>query len=217
MSQSGSTQEPRFPEFNKIAKQNIFRAISAARNAAGVQARTKQSYKWVQNKIKDLEKSQSINARDVMKIRQYKADGKKIIGRMYMYSYDPKWKKELPYYDTFPMVFPFNIKNDRIQGLNLHYLPIPLRVRLFDALLTYASNRSFDETTRLRLNYSLLSGVAKMKIAKPCIKEYLNTQFRSIPREIPADEWDIALFLPIARWKKATEAQVWADARKAAR
>ena len=28
-------------------------------------------------------------------------------GKLYMYMYEPKLKKELPYYDRFPMVFPF--------------------------------------------------------------------------------------------------------------
>ena len=29
------------------------------------------------------------------------------IGRMYLFNYDPKYKKELPYYDRFPLIFPF--------------------------------------------------------------------------------------------------------------
>ena len=29
-------------------------------------------------------------------------------GHLYMFAYDPKLKKELPYYDRFPLVFPFS-------------------------------------------------------------------------------------------------------------
>ena len=28
------------------------------------------------------------------------------LGKMYFYSYNPKWKDKLPWYDTFPLVFP---------------------------------------------------------------------------------------------------------------
>ena len=30
------------------------------------------------------------------------------IGGFYLYQYDPKWKDKLPWYDIFPLVFPFD-------------------------------------------------------------------------------------------------------------
>ena len=33
-------------------------------------------------------------------------------GNLYMFFYDPKHKKTLPYYDKFPMVFPFATTED---------------------------------------------------------------------------------------------------------
>ena len=49
-----------------------------------------------------------------------------------MFFYDPKFKKTLPYYDTFPLVLPLETYNDGFLGINMHYLPIPLRVNLLD-------------------------------------------------------------------------------------
>jgi len=57
-------------------------------------------------------------------------------GHLYMFVYDPKTKAELPYYDRFPLVFPFRKTPDGFIGLNMHYLPYPLRINLLDNLLT---------------------------------------------------------------------------------
>ena len=37
---------------------------------------------------------------------------KSVLGKMYFYSYNPKWKNELPWYDTFPLVFPIEKYSD---------------------------------------------------------------------------------------------------------
>ena len=69
---------------------------------------------------------------------------------LYMYMYDPKLKATLPYYDRFPLVFPFSKTPDGFIGLNMHYLPYQLRMVLLDRLLTFRTNARMDETTRLR-------------------------------------------------------------------
>ena len=56
-------------------------------------------------------------------------------GRMYMFSYDPKTKDKLPYYDRFPLVFPFDSAPGGFMGLNLHYLSPMLRARFLDKLM----------------------------------------------------------------------------------
>ncbi len=40
-------------------------------------------------------------------------------GHLYMFVYDPKTKAELPYYDRFPLVFPFRKTPDGFIGLNM--------------------------------------------------------------------------------------------------
>ena len=40
-------------------------------------------------------------------------------GRLNMFIYDPKLKKKLPYYDTFPLVLPLENYNDGFLGIKL--------------------------------------------------------------------------------------------------
>ena len=65
----------------------------------------------------------------------------------------------------------------------------------------YKSNNYMDERTRLKISYDLVSTTRKLKLmAKPCVKRYLNSHVRSKFLEIPSNEWDIALFLPLERF-----------------
>jgi hypothetical protein len=135
------------------------------------------------------------------------------IGRMYMFAYDPKHASTLPYYDRFPLVFPFKKLNDGFLGINLHYLPLILRAKLMDALYDLVNNTSYDETTRLRLTYDILDRTSKFRYFKPCVKHYLNNMIDSRIIFIHPDEWEIALFLPLHRFRNATAAQVHKDSR----
>ena len=66
-----------------------------------------------------------------------------------MFVYAPKFARKLPYYDTFPLVLPIESYSDGFLGINLHYLPIPLRIRLLDRLNDFSNNTKFDESTTL--------------------------------------------------------------------
>ena len=52
-------------------------------------------------------------------------------GKLYMFLYDPKHKETLPYYDMFPLVFPFSKDSTGFTGLNMHYLPYQMRIMLY--------------------------------------------------------------------------------------
>jgi hypothetical protein len=134
-------------------------------------------------------------------------------GFMYLFNYDPKMKDELPYYDRFPLVFPFERTEDGFLGMNLHYIPHLYRARLMDQLYSLTNNTRFDETTKLRATYSMLNSAARYKYFKPCVKRYLNSHVRSRFLEIPSNEWDIALFLPLERFAKSTKNNVYKDSR----
>ena len=73
--------------------------------------------------------------------------GRPSAGRMSLFFYDPKFKKTLPYYDTFPLVLPLEKYDDGFLGINLHYLPIPLRIRLLDRLVDFSNDTNFDDGT----------------------------------------------------------------------
>jgi len=135
---------------------------------------------------------------------------KSVLGKMYFYSYDPKWKNELPWYDTFPLVFPIEKYPDGFLGLNFHYLAPKHRAILMDQLKMFANNKKYDETTKLKLTYNMLKGFTKIKRAKPTVHRYLSSKVKSKYVLVNADEWEVALFLPVERFKKASKKQVWA-------
>jgi len=135
---------------------------------------------------------------------------KSVLGKMYFYSYNPKWKDKLPWYDRFPLVFPIERYPDGFLGLNFHYLSPKDRAILMDQLKGFASNKAFDETTKLRLTYNMLKGFSKIKRAKPTVHRYLTSKVNSKFVLVNADEWEVALFLPVERFAKVSKKRVWA-------
>ena len=120
----------------------------------------------------------------------------------------------MPYYDTFPLVFPINKAKGGFMGLNMHYLPPQLRAQLMDALYSLASDDRYNEDTRLQLSYEVLAKAGQFKAFKPCIKRYLTKHVQSRFIKIESSEWDIALFLPVSQFQKKGARAVWADSRK---
>ncbi len=101
-----------------------------------------------------------------------------------------------------------------ITELNLHYLPLQLRAQLMDALYDITNNNRYDESTKLKLSYSVLKGAEKFKLFQPTFKRYLNSQVRSRFVLIEPAEWDIALWLQSEQFQGASKTKVWADSRK---
>lgn len=133
------------------------------------------------------------------------------IGDMISFVYDPKTKAKLPYYDTFPLVFPIDLKPDGFLGINLHYLPPNYRLVLLTALYTLRNNTNMDQTTRLNISYNILRGASQFRYYQPCIKRYLSGHIRSKRLVISPDQWAMVVSLPTARFVKASEMQVWSD------
>jgi len=163
------------------------------------------STQWYKDKIKEFGKPGALDL-----IRDGKRNNKPFYGKLNMFFYDPKFKKKLPYYDTFPLVLPLETYSDGFLGVNLHYLPIPLRIKLLDRLVDYSNNTDFDESTRLVVDYSKLKNI---RLVKPTIHKYLAGQVKSQFRRIDADEFTIATLLPVQRFKKSTAKEVWSDSR----
>ena len=140
-----------------------------------------------------------------------------MMGRMFMFEYEAKHAKTLPYYDSFPLIFPIEFQADGFLGINLHYLPYNWRAILMDNLYDLRTNENMDESTRLALamnGYKMLSKSAKYRYFKPCVKKYLYDQVNSRYMEIPPEEWEIALFLPLERFVGESKRKVWNETRK---
>jgi hypothetical protein len=144
-------------------------------------------------------------------ILDVKAKG--LIGNMYMFYYDPKYKATLPYYDKFPLIVMVDRAPGGFIGLNLHYLPPTLRAKMLDGLMDNLTDKKFDENTAFRINYQMLRQSAKLKYFKPCYKRYLTEHVKSRFAEVQSPEWEIAAFLPTAQWAKSSAANVYKDSR----
>ena len=163
------------------------------------------STQWYREKIKEFG---TPGAMDL--IRDGKRNTRPFFGRLNMFIYDPKFKKILPYYDTFPLVLPLERYSDGFLGINMHYLPIPLRIKLLDRLVDFSNDTNFDAGTALLVEYQK---VKKIRLVKPTIHKYLAGQVKSQFRRIDADEFMIATLLPVQRFKKGSANEVWKDSR----
>jgi len=176
-----------------------------------IPARTAEARKWYRQKAKSegkgIKESSLMRDADRLTTKPY-------VGSMYMFLYDPKHKATLPYYDSFPLIFPFEVSKKSFKGINMHYLPLPYRAKLMDALYSITTDKKYDDITSLKLSYQVLKSAAKFRYFKPTVKMYLTNHTRSRLLYVHPTEWDIALFLPTERFVKANKTQVWGDSRE---
>ena len=155
------------------------------------------SLNWYKKKIGEL--SNRISAGRLLRSGKLRQAPR--FNRLHFFRYDPKLKSTLPYYDTFPLVMPIDTAKGGFLGINFHYLPIPARMSLLEAL----DKRNFKG------DYSKLKNV---KYIKPTIKHYLRSQFVSGFLDLEEDDYAPAIFMPVAQWKKSSQSQVWRDSRR---
>ena len=194
-----------------MAKVTYKDKVMAQAFKAGVQVNTKDSLDWFRKQLRGMKR---VNRAGMLKDPDVELARRILPGRMYMYFYDPKHKKKLPYYDRFPLIIAVKPAPGGFYGLNMHYLPPRLRAQLMDALYDTANNERYDEKTRLEISYRILSQSSKFRLFKPTVKRYLTKHVRSRFVRINASEWDIALFLPLQSFQKGSVQKVYADSRK---
>lgn len=195
-----------------MANTQIFNSIvSTGTMPADIQTRTVDARSWLRDKAQEVRRVDSLSI-----IRQNPANlqNRVMVGHMYMFYYDPKMKEDLPFYDRFPLIFPFRRVKDGFYGINMHYLPYMMRAILMDRLYSLVNNQHMDETTRLRLSYKILTSSAQFRYFKPCVKHYLNNHVKSRFLYIHPTEWDVALFLPTERFVKASKQVVFNNSRR---
>lgn len=196
-----------------VSKINVFAEIlsKASAGMAEMTVQQKSARTWFR---REAEKITKVSDKGLIKSDPTRHVKQIIPGYMYMFMYDAKTKEELPYWDKFPLIFPFNKYDDGFIGINLHYLPPDYRAKLMDALYGLAFSNQYDESVRLRLSYEILDSAAKYKWFRPCVKRYLYKHVKSPLFNIDWKEWNIALFLPTERFQKHSEFYVWSESLK---
>lgn len=144
--------------------------------------------------------------------KTHKAVSNPVHGKMYLFHYDPKTKDKLPYYDRTPLIFVVDKLPDGFYGINLHYLPPELRMKLMAALVQHTTGK--DGSAKLKISYQILKQASSLRYFKPTFKRYLYTHVQSRFIEIPEDEWRFVSLLPLAKWSKASASTVYSDSRK---
>jgi len=178
---------------------NLFQKLEIEAFRAGIQPRTKESMDWFRRKATQLGRvGKSVMNDEAVKLQSSMRDP---VGNMYMFFYDPKHKKTLPYYDKFPLILMIGPADGGFYGLNLHYLPPVLRAKVLDAVL--AEDNKEVAIKRIPKKY-----------ISPMIKHYLNDHVKSRFALVDKPEWEIATFLPTAQFEKLTASQVYTRSKR---
>ena len=188
---------------------NLFQTVEQEAFRAGITPRTKESRAWFRKKVQNMR----VGRRALMREEPIVTKSKTITGSMFMFFYDAKHRKTLPYWDSFPLIIAVGPAKNGFYGMNLHYLPIALRAKFLDELMGITSDKKYNEDTTFKVSYEFLSRAASMKYFKPCYKHYLTSQVEGNFAMVPAPEWEIATFLPTAQWN-GNKGQVYKDSRK---
>ena len=170
--------------------------IKAEIRQKGLNLKSKQAATWINKLVRTTVR---ITPRRIIQTSK-KIFKKPTLGKMYFFFYDAKWKEVLPFWDRFPLCIPIYYYPDGFLGINLHYLPVNLRILLLSNMYAYLNNTKMDESTRIKLTYNLIKKVSKLRYAKPCIKRYLYYHINSPLVEVSADEFEYAILLPVERF-----------------
>jgi hypothetical protein len=190
---------------------NIFDEILLKGIRSGqVPARSKEARKWYRNRSRSASVSQQELTKMKGKGRRY---NKIRMGDMVFFKYDAKMKGKLPYWDAFPLIIPFAETPKHFYGINLHYLPPRHRAALMDHLYKLSTDDRYDEKTKIMFTYQMLKKVSRAKYYKATVKMYLKSHVQSRFLKVDASEWDIALFLPVADFRGASQQKVWSDSK----
>jgi hypothetical protein len=132
------------------------------------------------------------------------------LGLLNLFFYDPKYKNTLPFYDTFPLVLPLDVFTGGFSGLNFHYLPPALRLRLLENMQRWATSPKLN-TARFDVSWDR---VKTIPLVKPTIKKYLWKNVRSSFLKIDLQQAAIACYLPVQQFQKRPASTVWAASRR---
>ena len=157
----------------------------------------KKTSAWYRNAISSI--ADKVSARRLM--GQGKLIGRPSIGRLNMFFYDPKYKKTLPYYDTFPLVLPLETIPGGFAGINFHYLRPGARFTLLQRLQRFAVRNEVSSRNRFDVSYDRVKNIP---LVKNTIKKYLFNHVRSNFLRIDYDKAALSVYLPVAQFKKGS-------------
>lgn len=146
------------------------------------------STRWYRGKITSMGgDAMSVNQH----IREGKATARPNYGMMNLFSYRPETAGKLPYYDIFPLAIPIVEHRDGFTGINFHYLPIPLRVKLLNILVEAFKD---DDNNKLEMTWRNISG---LRSVRPIVRRYKAANVNSLFLKLTVEDMLIAVLLPV--------------------
>ena len=189
-------------------QESLLDKVSDAIRTGTVGKEVKRSARWFHDKIRGLKgevrnRFSRTNAakfyRDAeTKINPALLHRRASLGDMYCYYYNPKHRDKLPYYDRFPMMMLISADQDTFLGLNFHYLRPKLRAILLDRVSAKIGG-GLPKWNRLK----------KIPEIERVVKRYRFDHIRRKVIPIEENEQEIAIFLPLERFKKASPSKIW--------
>ena len=187
--------------------------VSDAVRTGTVGQEVKRSAKWFQQKIKGLQGTlrnqwSQTNAPKFYREAETKVNPRVLkmranLGDLYAYYYKPKHMMTLPYYDTFPLIMLIGFEKETFLGLNFHYLNPKLRAILLDRV-----------TAKIGSGIIKWNKIVQIPQVAPTVKRYRYDHIVRKVIPIEKNEQELAIFLPLERFKKSSKAKVWADSQK---
>ena len=178
---------------------------------SNIKAKSREAMSWFKDVVKKTQRAAfpaSTGRSELTGDRNIGVTGQPTIGQMYLFQYDAKFKDILPYWDVWPLIFPFDYAKNGFYGINLHYLAPNARVDLMLRLIkAQGASGNITENYKLKLNYNIITNYPP---AKPCIKRYLfnHVQGKGL-YGISGEDWSYAAALPLQKFKGAKSDTVW--------
>lgn len=160
-----------------------------------VEQKSLDAQKWLMYRARRLPKIQRLDQLITNADRQ-RSYNVSIKGRIYMFNYNPKWKKILKIWDTFPVVVVVSLVKNGFIGLNLHYAPPWTRLYFMEYLndfLHFNENRPIN--TKYRVDWESLLEGHKYDIAEQCVHRYLYSKIVRQPWLVPPEDWDMVTWI----------------------
>jgi hypothetical protein len=195
-----------------MAVTSLLSTLAKAVAGGEVRGRARRSAQWFQDKLKGLKGEAKNRFSSTNPDKFYREAPNKIapmglkrraeLGDLFCYHYDPKYKKTLPYYDMFPLIMLIGADKDTFLGCNFHYLNPRFRAILLDKL-TAKMGKGMPNWTKL----------SKIREIAPTIKRYRFDHIDKKVIQIEEDEKEMAIFLPLERFRKSSKSAVWSDSK----
>ena len=178
---------------------------------SSIKAKSRQAMDWFKSIVKKTRAAAfpaATGRSELTGDRNIGVTGRPTIGQMYLFQYDAKWKDILPYWDAWPLIFPFDYAKDGFYGINLHYLSPNARATLMINLIkAQGGSGNMTENYKLKLSYNIITNFPP---AKPCIKRYLFSHVQGKGMYgIGGEDWSYAAALPLQKFRGATSNTVW--------